>query len=443
MVWVTAWCRLMQYRNSLRFRIFFTFVGAGLLLGPLLVLAFLTIANELEEFAIERALVGQLQKVMTKSEQVTPPEDPNLPNLRIFGDIPHDDISPDLHGKNGIYEVSPGNRPAYEKALPPARLIDPGQATWILAVGSQGATTYVVASDQTTMETRESLTSWVVAAGTLLSVSASLWVGYLFTKRLIKPLHQLAAATSTNDDQETSEINPEDYPPDEIGQLATALKHDRERRTEALLREKAFSAEVAHELRNPLAVMQSTMEIIERDSALQPSSGRALERALEAAQEMNETLSALLLLGRSQPSLARYAAVDLATVLRSIVDKNSAQSTTAIALEEIDTPRLQAPEAAIRMIADNLVRNALQNTPAGQVKVSLMTDRMVVQDTGIGIPASEIEAVRRNGIRGSNASGSGSGLGLALVDRLCQTFDWRFEIQSQINEGTTATWYFT
>ena len=95
------------------------------------------------------------------------------------------------------------------------------------------------------------------------------------------------------------------------------------------------------------------------------------------------------------------------------------------------------------MIADNLVRNALQNTPAGQVKVSLMTDRMVVQDTGIGIPASEIEAVRRNGIRGSNASGSGSGLGLALVDRLCQTFGWRFEIQSQINEGTTATWYFT
>jgi len=100
----------------------------------------------------------------------------------------------------------------------------------------------MAAGDQTALESRESLIKWVVAAGTFLSVCASLWAGYLFTGRLIKQLQHLAAATSSGNGGESVTINPEDYPPDEIGQLATALKHDRERRTEALIREKAFSA---------------------------------------------------------------------------------------------------------------------------------------------------------------------------------------------------------
>ncbi len=137
-----------------------------------------------------------------------------------------------------------------------------------------------------------------------------------------------------------------------------------------------------------------------------------------------------------------YPAVDIAGVLRATIYKNSEQSAESIGWEQGGSPKLHAPEAAIRMIADNLIRNAVQNTPSGQVKVSLMADRVIIRDAGIGIPPSELEAIRRNGIRGSNALGSGSGLGLALVDRLCKAFGWKFDIQSQMGEGTAVTWYF-
>ncbi len=71
MVWAIAWCRLMPYRNSLRFRIFITFLGAGLLLGPLLALAFLTVAQELEERTVARVLVEQLRRVMAAPDKVS------------------------------------------------------------------------------------------------------------------------------------------------------------------------------------------------------------------------------------------------------------------------------------------------------------------------------------------------------------------------------------
>jgi signal transduction histidine kinase len=159
---------------------------------------------------------------------------------------------------------------------------------------------------------------------------------------------------------------------------------------------------------------------------------------------MNDTLSSLLLLGRERTSPVPYPAVDIAAVLRATIDKNSEQSAEMIGWEQGASPKLHAPEAAIRirMIADNFIRNAVRNTPSGQVKVSLMADRVIIRDAGIGIPPSELEAIRRNGIRGSNALGSGSGLGLALVERLCKAFGWDFNIQSQVGEGTTVTWHF-
>ncbi|MGB5452372.1 MAG: HAMP domain-containing sensor histidine kinase [Sedimenticolaceae bacterium] len=445
MVWAIAWCRPMPYRNSLRFRIFITFLGAGLLLGPLLALAFLTVAQELEERTVARVLVEQLRRVMAAPDKVSLVSHPSSPNLRIFGDIEPGNVPAELEGKTGIYDIEPGSRLKYEGPLSSVSVVKPDNRgkNWLVAVGRQGEATFVAAGDQTALESRESLIKWVVAAGTFLSVCASLWAGYLFTRRLIKPLQHLAAATSSGNGGESVTINPEDYPPDEIGQLATALKHDRERRTEALIREKAFSAEVAHELRNPLAIIQSSMEIIERDSSLAPLSGRALDRALAATREMNDTLSSLLLLGRERTSPVPYPAVDIAAVLRATIDKNSEQSAEMIGWEQgASSPKLHAPEAAIRMIADNLIRNAVQNTPSGQVKVSLMADRVIIRDTGIGIPPSELEAIRRNGIRGSNALGSGSGLGLALVERLCKAFGWNLDIQSQVGEGTTVTWHF-
>ena len=443
MAWDIAWRKSMQYRNSLRFRIFATFLATGLVLGPLLALGFITLENELEEFSIQRTLAARLNHVMATSEEASGAATPDSPRWRIFGNIDVADLPAELHGKTGLYMLEAGKPPERETGLPPDSVAEAqdNSRSWFLAVGQRAGVTYVVASDQTMLEHRESLTGWVITAGTFLSVCASLWFGYTITSRLIQPLQQLAAATTGNSDDSIT-INPDDYPPDEIGQLAHALKRKHDGLSESLVREKAFSAEVAHELRNPLAVIQSTMEIIEGDSNLRAPSARALNRALEASREMSETLATLLLLGREHSDSARYPAVAVAALLLPLIEKYSGQSTTQLHWEQRGQPTLCAPPEAIRMVADNLLRNALQNTPTGRVDVSLLDHQLIIRDTGIGIPAAELAAVRENGIRGSNALVSGSGLGLSLVERLCSRFGWQLEIQSTLGKGTTVQWWF-
>lgn len=432
----------MRYRNSLRFRIFATFVGTGLLLGPLLALGFITLANELEEFAVQRALATRLYQVMAKdAEPATSAQ--GTSRWRVFDDIDFADFPQELEGKSGFYTFESGQPPKLEATLPAEEASGNPGATQSLfvAVGEKGGVMYAVASDQTTLELRESLSSWVLAAGTFLSVCASLWFGYHITSRLIRPLQALAASTADSDGAAIN-INPEDYPEDEIGLLAHALKQKHDGMTQSLLREKAFSAEVAHELRNPLAVIQSSMEIMARDIRIATPSARALDRALDASREMNGTLSALLLLGRQQSAPALYPPTDVASVVSSVIERSAADGAQQLHWQQNNTPTLTAPPEAIRMIADNLIRNALQNTPRGRVDVALLEDRLLVQDTGIGIPPAELSAVRNHGIRGSNTPGSGSGLGLALVDRLCAAFDWQLEIHSTLNEGTSISWIF-
>ena len=432
----------MRFRNSLRFRIFATFLALGLLLGPLLALGFITLANELEELSIQRALAVRLSQVTTSTPKHQAASH-SSPNWRIFGNIDPEDIPEDLQGKTGLYTLEAGKAATREADLPEDSAAGSGGSirSWFLAVEEKQGVTYVVASDQTMLERRESLSTWVIAAGTLLSVCASLWFGYTTTSRLIRPLQTLAAATIGND-SDANTIDPNEYPPDEIGQLAHALRRKHDGLNDSLVREKAFSAEVAHELRNPLAVIQSTMEILHRDSNLSAPSSRAVNRALDASHEMNETLTALLLLGRERNAPASYPPVAVARVLLPLIEKHSGHCAAPLHWKQVGAATLHAPPEAIRMVADNLIRNALQNTPSGRVDVTLLEDRLIVTDTGIGIPPAELAAVRENGIRGSNALGSGSGLGLALIDRLCAAFEWRLDIQSELGAGTTVSWWF-
>ncbi|MEZ5504180.1 MAG: hypothetical protein R3E50_16545, partial [Halioglobus sp.] len=108
----------MPYRNSLRFRVFATFLGTGLLLGPLLATGFITLANELEEFAIERALAGRLGQVMATNDVTSPATPSGTPGWRVFGDISLPDLPLELAGKSGIYTIQSGKRPELDGPLP-------------------------------------------------------------------------------------------------------------------------------------------------------------------------------------------------------------------------------------------------------------------------------------------------------------------------------------
>jgi two-component system sensor histidine kinase BaeS len=214
--------------------------------------------------------------------------------------------------------------------------------------------------------------------------------------------------------------------PGELGQVAAAFaKMARGLRREDQLR-RAMVADIAHELRTPVTILQGgTEELIDGIAAPTPGKLTSLH---------DETLR----LGRFVDDLAILAAAQAAalTLHRAPADLGKVASGAAEALAprfivaglrlHLDTAPVpvSADEARLTQIATNLLTNAVKYTPpGGQVTVAVRAEgeaaQLIVSDTGPGIPEADLPHVFERFWRGTGAKGrSGTGIGLAVVAEL-------------------------
>jgi signal transduction histidine kinase len=104
-------------------------------------------------------------------------------------------------------------------------------------------------------------------------------------------------------------------------------------------------------------------------------------------------------------------------------------------------PILNVPAPLFQIALTNLIQNAVRYTSNGHITVYVRDDRVLVCDTGIGIDGSELENITQPHVRGIGSDGFG--LGLSIVSRLCDRFGWQFEIESEVDRGTTAQIIFS
>ena len=84
----------------------------------------------------------------------------------------------------------------------------------------------------------------------------------------------------------------------------------------------------------------------------------------------------------------------------------------------------------------NLLRNAVQYTNSGFIRVSFSGNRLSISDSGIGIEPSYLPLLYERFFRGST-QGEGLGIGLAIVKRICDHYGWRIEVESMPGCGST------
>lgn len=244
-------------------------------------------------------------------------------------------------------------------------------------------------------------------------------LGSFVARRVVNPISELAEAVAHG---RTS--SPLLERRDELGILARALDaHTTELRA-FLERERLFTGDVSHELRSPLTVIMGAAEILMVNAANDATHAPA-ERIYRAAHEAAECVTVLLLLARA-PELGRLAPVAIdAVAAREVARYRSLVDGKPVTLDYRAGPdfAVQAPAELCAAAIGNLVRNACQYTGQGAVTVSLEPGRVVVEDTGPGLPAPVRAMLARTGAlpapvpsRGSN----GTGLGLSLVLRICE-----------------------
>jgi heavy metal sensor kinase len=237
----------------------------------------------------------------------------------------------------------------------------------------------------------------------------------------------------------------------ELGELADVLNSTFARLDAAFARQQQFTADAAHELRTPLAVILSeTQTALRRDRA--PEEYRDSIRACEeAAQHMRRLSEALLALARLDAGNApgKREPVDLALVARECLDRLQATADQRGIRLQTDLRPATLPGHADQLgrVFANLLENALDHTPAGgtvRATTAAENDQVVavVADTGAGIPPESLPHVfeRFYQVAQSRSEREGHfGIGLALCKAIVEAHGGRIEAASELDAGTTMT----
>jgi two-component system OmpR family sensor kinase/two-component system sensor histidine kinase BaeS len=269
------------------------------------------------------------------------------------------------------------------------------------------------------------------------------------------PLARVMAAADAVAEGDLSVRVPEEGPGD-FRRLAASFNHMVEELERADQRRRNLTADVAHELRTPLHVIQGNLEGI-LDGVYEPTEvhvNATLDETRLLAR-LVEDLRTLSLAEAGQLPL-HLETVDVGELLADVRTSFSGQ-TEAAGIDLRVQVAEDAPDGGLTVTGDvgrldqvlgNLLSNAIRHTPSGgeiALRAAPIQDgvRIAVSDTGEGIPAEDLPYIFDRFWRGNRArtrgSGAGSGLGLAIARQLVRAHGGRIEVESAVGEGTTFT----
>lgn len=217
----------------------------------------------------------------------------------------------------------------------------------------------------------------------------------------------------------------------------------------AAARQRRFIADASHELKTPLSVIRANVELIARDPAMPPAERAAeLKHVLAEVDDMARMIGSLVTLARLDRPPARAGEatrlLELAREFTRQLQPLATQAGLTLACEGEETLVAADPDS-VRQVLRIVVENAIAYTPrGGQVTIRVTPGeghaRLVVADTGIGIPADDLPRVFDRFYRASNAaagSAQGQGLGLYIARSLAEAHGGRLEAESEAGRGST------
>jgi signal transduction histidine kinase len=256
----------------------------------------------------------------------------------------------------------------------------------------------------------------LLTAVTALVVGA---FGLLLSRRVVRPLRQLGLAAAAVD-ASTHTPMPRRDNGDEVDQLAVILDRTFASLRDALERKARFTADAAHELRNPVSVIRNAAEVALHRGRSEAELRQFLLDILETSKRMGDVVQSLLLLARMDAQSEGLALdeVDLAVIVREAVA--SCADGGRVALQDGAAAAVRGEPGLLRVLVDNLIGNALRHSEGARVEVGVMLAggnvTLRVRDHGPGVPAeARVDVFRRFFRAKAPASCEGAGLGLSIV----------------------------
>jgi two-component system heavy metal sensor histidine kinase CusS len=308
--------------------------------------------------------------------------------------------------------------------------------------------TIQVAQDRSADEQFTREFALLVAVVLAVGIVAAARIAVRVTRRGLRPLSLMTASLEHIGPHQLHErLTPGGWPR-ELQPLAAGFDHMLDRLEESFTRLSQFSADLAHELRTPVANIRGESEVALTRSRSPEEYREVIESTLAECERLSGTIDSLLFLARAdaaerQIERTRFNGAEAIQKIASYYEPMADERQITMAAS--GEGELFADPLLIGRAVSNLVDNALRFTPAGgSIQIALRQDgkeaEIAVKDTGSGIPREHLPRVfdRLYRVEASRTSG-GSGLGLALVRSIAELHGGSATISSEVNGGTTVT----
>jgi signal transduction histidine kinase len=422
----------MPVRRSLRNRVAVTLaIFAGVVSLALATIIYLA-SQDLERRLIDETLTAELDDYVVRRERNPYSLPERTATIRAFV-IPPDGNSTQV--PKAVTELSPGRHRLVLEGVP-----------YRAAVRRVGEQHFAVLYDVSALKRREQGFLLMLAGSVLLITLVSAFAGRWLAGRTIAPVTELIRRVSErHPEEEAPPPLAKQFPWLEIQRLAADFDSYLLRLHDFIERERLFTGDISHELRTPLAVIQGATDLLMADPDIDRKNRLRIARIDRAVAEMGEISGALLALAREQESPAQDTGeCDVVAVVDELVSRHRQllhDKPVTLNVSVVAPPKVAADHAVLAMTIGNLLRNAMTFTDSGEIRITLESGAIQVEDTGQGLQTPEIQQLFRPYVRGGDSKGAG--LGLSLVQRLCQRQGWQISLANRPDGGTVARLIFS
>lgn len=266
---------------------------------------------------------------------------------------------------------------------------------------------------------------WLITVAVTI-VSAA--IAYFVSGQALKPLRKLSQQAEKIDQDSISDIRLNEDTVKEFRQLSISVNLMLDRLSESFATQRQFSGNAAHELRTPLAIMQTKLELFAAEHKNMEGDTAELVRSQAEQLDRLSRLVHTLLEMSNLSSAPRSDRIELAPLVEEIItDLTPLASQNDITMEQdCDNVVITGSDALIYRLVFNLIENAVKyNRRGGSVSVSVHKENsdvvVRVSDTGCGIPEEYRESIFQPFFRVDKSRSrqmGGVGLGLALVHEI-------------------------
>jgi len=269
-------------------------------------------------------------------------------------------------------------------------------------------------------------------------------------RRALKPISRIIdTAREIGQGQELSKRIPVLKIKDELGQLALTFNEMMNRLENSFKQMRQFSSDASHELRTPLTVLKGQNELILSKPRKPQEYQEVIASNLEEINYMSKVLEDLFLLSKSDENQVNLDCklFDLKPLVEEVckhAEVLAGEKNIRIIIAFLEAVQIKGDEVRLRQMVWNILQNGIKYTQTGgELKISLQNEGefalLTIQDTGIGIPAEDLDFIFNRFYRVDKARSKdegGSGLGLSICKQIAEAHKGTIDVESKLGVGT-------